>query len=187
MKTGSLVLAFWVWVMGQPPSLEAAQPATRGIASWYGEEHRGRPMANRQPFDPDRLTCASWFYPLGTWLVVERTDGLPGRVVVQVTDRGPHRRLVRAGRIVDLSRAAFARIEGLEMGLCEVRVQPATWAGVRSGTADKTNSPDATTAESVEPAGSRSRQGVAGRDLRIAHASQSGGPLHRLEGGPMLP
>lgn len=174
-----MVLGFWFWVLGQ--SLPAAEPATRGLASWYGDEHRGRPMANRRPFDPDRLTCASWFYPLGTWLVVERTDGIAGRVVVQVTDRGPHRRLVRAGRIVDLSRAAFARIEGLEMGLCEVRVQPATWAGVRSGTADKTNSPDATSAGRVEPAGSPSRKGVAGRDLRIAHATQSGGPLQSFE------
>src|SRR5689334_14404996 len=37
-----------------------------GVASWYGEAHRGRLMANRQPFDPDQFTAASWFYPLGT-------------------------------------------------------------------------------------------------------------------------
>src|SRR5215468_7676281 len=37
-----------------------------GVASWYGEEHRGRLMANGKRFNPDKLTAASWFYPLGT-------------------------------------------------------------------------------------------------------------------------
>jgi len=37
-----------------------------GTASWYGEEHRGKRMANGHRFDPDKLTAASWFYPLGT-------------------------------------------------------------------------------------------------------------------------
>jgi rare lipoprotein A len=106
-------------------------------ASWYGEEHRGLPMANRQPFDPDALTCASWFHPLGTRLTITRADGLPGSVEVVVTDRGPHRRLVRQGRLVDLSRAAFARIEGLEMGLVEVRISPARGTRARTGATEK--------------------------------------------------
>jgi len=91
-----------------------------GTASWYGEEHRGRLMANGKRFDPDQLTCASWFYPLGTRLRVsnQRSEG----VVVVVTDRGPARRLVRDGRIVDLSRAAFARLAGVERGLVRVGV-----------------------------------------------------------------
>ena len=41
-------------------------PPTNGVASWYGESHRGRLMANGKRFNPDRLTAASWFYPLGT-------------------------------------------------------------------------------------------------------------------------
>jgi len=51
-------------------------------ASWYGNEHRGLPMANGQPFNPDRLTAASWFYELGTRVVVSH-----GRrtVVVEIT------------------------------------------------------------------------------------------------------
>lgn len=81
--------------------------AQAGVASWYGDEHRGRPMANCQPFNPDALTCASWFYPLGTRLHVRCNDRA---VSVVVTDRGPARRLVRAGRVIDLSRAAFAHI-----------------------------------------------------------------------------
>jgi rare lipoprotein A len=96
-----------------------------GVASWYGEDHRGRPMANCKPFNPDRLTAASWFYPLGTKLLVTST-GSTGKktVVVTVTDRGPARTLVRDGRIIDLTHAAFKRLAHPGLGLVEVTVQP---------------------------------------------------------------
>lgn len=88
------------------------------VASWYGEDHRGRPMANRQPFNPDALTCASWHHPMGTRLRVAH-----GRtaVVVTVTDRGPARRLLRT-RQLDLSRAAFAALAHPDRGLLAVTV-----------------------------------------------------------------
>lgn len=91
---------------------------TSGIASWYGEEHWGKIMANGQRFDPDALTCACWNYPLGTKLVVTR-----GRqsVVVTVTDRGPAKHL---GRAIDLSAAAFRRLADPRVGLIVVRIQP---------------------------------------------------------------
>jgi rare lipoprotein A len=89
-------------------------------ASWYGEAHRGWPMANGQRFDPDKLTAASWFYPLGTQVVVTHA----GRsVVVEITDRGPAKRLVNEGRKIDLSRAAFARLANPDRGLIAVSVK----------------------------------------------------------------
>lgn len=93
-----------------------------GLASWYGEEHRGRLMANGQPFNPDALTAARWFFPLGTWVKV--THGVRS-VVVEITDRGPARHLVEQGRIIDLSRGAFARLDDPKLGLIEVKVGPA--------------------------------------------------------------
>jgi rare lipoprotein A len=76
-------------------------------------------MANGQPFDPNRLTCASWFYDFGTRLHIRHE----GRyVVVVVTDRGPAKNLVRQGRIIDLSRAAFARLAPLGQGLIRVKL-----------------------------------------------------------------
>ena len=91
---------------------------TTGIASWYGESHRGRIMANGKRFDPDRLTCACWDHPLGAKLLVSR-----GRksVVVTVTERGPAKHL---GRAIDLSAAAFRRLADLRVGLVKVRIQP---------------------------------------------------------------
>jgi len=86
-------------------------------ASWYGEEHRGKLLANGRPFNPDALTAASWFYPLGTRVRVTSGDS---SVVVIITDRGPAKRLVRQGRVIDLSAAAFRRLAGTELGLVEV-------------------------------------------------------------------
>ncbi len=81
-----------------------AQEAVR--ASFYGEECRGLPMADRgRPFDPDALTCASWFYDFGTVLEV-KSGARTVRVVV--TDRGPAWRLVHRGIVIDLSAHAFA-------------------------------------------------------------------------------
>ena len=88
-------------------------------ASWYGEEHRGKLMANGRPFNPDALTAASWFHPLGTRLRVTSGDS---SVVVTITDRGPARRLVRQGRVIDLSAAAFRRLAGPELGLVDVTI-----------------------------------------------------------------
>ncbi len=104
----------------------AAAPSPRhpdmGLASWYGEEHRGKLMANGQRFDPEKLTAASWFFPLGTSVRVQALARAPRTVVVTITDRGPARHLVRTGRIIDLSHAAFERLASPKTGLISVTV-----------------------------------------------------------------
>ena len=114
------------------PAAEAATtPPSNGVASWYGESHRGRLMANGKKFNPDRLTAASWFYPLGTKVrVTLDSPQLNGRknpprtVIVTITDRGPAHRLVRDGRIIDLAHAAFKALAHPDLGLVEVKVTP---------------------------------------------------------------
>jgi rare lipoprotein A len=114
---------FWVSISATP----AANTPPSGLASWYGEDHRGKLMANGKPFNPDELTAASWFYPLGTKVRVSlgSSDATVRTVVVSITDRGPARHLVRDGRIIDLSHAAFKRLATPESGLVAVSVQPA--------------------------------------------------------------
>jgi rare lipoprotein A len=90
-------------------------------ASWYGESHRGRLMANGKPFNPDALTAASWFYPLGTKVCV-CSGGK--HVHVSITDRGPAQRLVEDGRIIDLSHAAFLALQDPDVGIIDVKVRP---------------------------------------------------------------
>jgi rare lipoprotein A len=101
----------------------AETPPKSGVASWYGESHRGKLMANGQKFDPAKLTAASWFYPLGARVRVTLKD-LDRSVVVTVTDRGPARSLVQDGRIIDLAQAAFAQLTNTRAGLVPVTVEP---------------------------------------------------------------
>lgn len=139
---GGVLLAVMAAAQPQPSAVQTStvpRPAVQtkispplrhaGVASWYGEEHRGKLMANGRRFDPDKLTAASWFYPLGTRVRVSlRNDPRvlnprPVRsVVVTITDRGPAHRLVRGGRIIDLSHAVFRRLAEPELGLVDVVV-----------------------------------------------------------------
>ena len=92
--------------------------AQSGIASWFGEECRGKLAADGSRCNPDALTCAAWGWPLGTTLQVTCGEH---SVIVVVRDRGPARHL---HRLIDLSRAAFSRIAELDRGLAQVRVVP---------------------------------------------------------------
>jgi rare lipoprotein A len=89
-------------------------------ASWYGEKQRGLPMANGQRFNPDKLTGASWFFDFGTKVVVTHANR---SVVVEITDRGPAKRLLNEGRKIDLSRAAFAELADPDLGLIAVTIR----------------------------------------------------------------
>ena len=92
-----------------------------GIASYYSYECAKSPMANGRPFNPEKRTCASWFYDFGTVLSVRSLD--TGRSThVVVTDRGPNRRLVKKGRVIDLSKRAFEDICDLKKGLTRVMI-----------------------------------------------------------------
>ena len=123
MKT----VLFWVWLSLAGTAIAAGNlPPPTGLASWYGEAHRGRLMANGKRFNPDNLTAASWFYPLGTKVrVTLNSQNQPPRsVLVTITDRGPAKKLVRHGRIIDLGHAAFQTLAPPELGLVAVLVQP---------------------------------------------------------------
>jgi rare lipoprotein A (peptidoglycan hydrolase) len=122
-----------------------------GTASYYTRasciaESGQCTMANGRDLKDEDFTCASWMYRFGTVLVVTRMpdgkdkNGLPyyvdrrGRrssavglrtVKVKVTDRGPARRLVARGRIIDLSHAAFAALADVSQGIIKVNVRRA--------------------------------------------------------------
>ena len=88
------------------------------VASYERFDDAGHLAANGRPFNPQILSCACWRYPLGS--VVKITDTHNGlSVVCTVTDR-PARRF--ADSRIDLSPAAFERLNGLALGLCEVSV-----------------------------------------------------------------
>ncbi|MCI4664060.1 MAG: septal ring lytic transglycosylase RlpA family protein [Neomegalonema sp.] len=91
--------------------------ATCGLASWYGEKFRGRKTANGEIFDPDKLTAAHKTLAFGTVLIVEHEGA---QVIVRINDRGPF----IEGRVIDLSRAAAAKLGFIEKGVAEVCFAP---------------------------------------------------------------
>ena len=105
----------------------AAEPPAIGTASWYSvasakAEGCSGVTASGDPLDDNGYTCASWDYPMGTVLRVTHGDRV---VYVLVNDRGPARRLVEQGRIIDLSVRAFRRLAPLSAGVIEVTVEVA--------------------------------------------------------------
>jgi len=96
----------------------------RGMASWYSEFSPGirSTTANMEYFNHDKMTCAMWDVPFGTILKVTNLENKK-HIYVRVNDRGPARRLVMQGRIVDLSMGSFESIADLDRGLIRVEVE----------------------------------------------------------------
>jgi rare lipoprotein A len=91
-----------------------------GVATWYGADFQGSPMANGEPYDMwDPGTAASNIFPLGTRLRVTRVE-TGQSVVVRVTDRGAFRNPI----LVDLSYAAFTSLAHQDEGVIRVIVEP---------------------------------------------------------------
>ena len=84
-------------------------------ASYYANKFNGRLTANGEVFSNKKLTAAHKTLPFGTVVDV----AYQGRTVrVRINDRGPF----IAGRGIDLSRAAMARLRAVRKGVIEVTV-----------------------------------------------------------------
>lgn len=88
-----------------------------GTASWYGPGFAGRKTANGERFKPSALTAAHRTLPFGTSVKVTNLTN-DKSVVVRINDRGPY----VGGRIIDLSRAAAAKIGLIATGTGRVKV-----------------------------------------------------------------
>ncbi|MGE0268179.1 MAG: septal ring lytic transglycosylase RlpA family protein [Candidatus Omnitrophota bacterium] len=95
-----------------------------GVASWYSSRSPGirKHTANNEIFDDQAMTCAMWGVAFNQHIKV--TNKANGKsVVVRVNDRGPHRRFVQQGRIIDLTEAAFSQIASPKKGLIEIHLE----------------------------------------------------------------
>lgn len=118
MRAAVLICAGWALLGAGLLVLLYAVPARAGEvcgkASWYGAAHHGRTMANGHPFNQHAMTAAMWDVPLGSKFRVTRGGK---SVVVTISDRGPARRL---NRVIDLSRAAAAKLGMIDAGVAKV-------------------------------------------------------------------
>ncbi len=96
----------------------AAYPAQQGTASYYADKFAGRATASGEIYRHESLTAAHRTLPFGSCVKVTRlSDGRT--VLVRVNDRGPFKK----NRVIDLSRAAAARLGLLRAGLARVEVE----------------------------------------------------------------
>lgn len=90
----------------------------RGEASYYAEQFHGRKTANGEKFDMNALTAAHPRIRFHSLLRV--TNMHNGKsVIVRINDRGPYRN----GRIIDLSKAAAAKIDMIRSGTALVQLE----------------------------------------------------------------
>jgi len=125
MKVAAVILVAMLLNLGMPLTYLYNTPVTvKGMASWYSEQDPGvlETTANMEAFDDSKFTCAMWGMPFNALLKVTNLEN--GKFVyVRVNDRGPAKRLVQEGRMIDLTKKAFSRINSLEKGLCQVQIE----------------------------------------------------------------
>jgi rare lipoprotein A len=106
----------------EPPAQEkAAHKHTKrvsGLASYYADKYHGRTTASGERFDQNAMTAAHRTLPFGTKVKVTNVENGKS-VLVRINDRGPFVK----GRIIDLSRSAFARIGSTRAGVMPVEIE----------------------------------------------------------------
>lgn len=86
-----------------------------GIASYYTTTECGHNTASGIPFDDTKYTCATKFGHYRQYCLIVSGNNY---VFCQITDYGPH----ISNRIVDLSKVAMQKLNGIEKGLIPVKV-----------------------------------------------------------------
>ena len=97
-----------------------------GIASYYASEFHGRTTANGEIYDMYGLTAAHPAYPFGTLIRVTNMSNNK-TVNIRINDRMP----LHPERIIDLSYGAAEKLDMLQDGLAEVRLEIMEWGDVK--------------------------------------------------------
>jgi rare lipoprotein A len=101
------------------PAIQARVGATEeGIASWYGHPYHGRPAADGEIYDMEKLVAAHRTLPFHTWVRVYNLQNSK-TVDVEIIDRGPF----IDGRIIDLSHRAAQQVALIGPGIAKVRIE----------------------------------------------------------------
>jgi len=89
-----------------------------GEASWYGPGLHGNITASGERFNMNDFTAAHRKLKFGTFLKVTNTKNNLS-VIVKINDRGPF----NLKRVIDLSKASAEKIDMLNSGIAEVKME----------------------------------------------------------------
>jgi rare lipoprotein A len=103
-----------------PPATSPSSPSDNmsGLAAVYSDKLAGHKTASGEKFSQEKLTAAHPSLPFGTKVNVTNTNNNK-TVEVRINDRGP----TQAGRVIDLSSAAAAKIGLGKKGTAPVKLE----------------------------------------------------------------
>ena len=101
---------------------DKSQKVYIGISSYYGKDFHGKLTANGEIFDMYGVTAAHKTIPLNT---VARVTNLENdkSLILRINDRGPY----VAGRILDCSYGTAKKLDFLDTGTTEVKIEVIEW------------------------------------------------------------
>lgn len=89
-----------------------------GSASWYGSQFHGRKTASGERYNMHAMTAAHKTLPIPSYARVTNLSNGKS-VVVRINDRGPF----HGSRVMDVSKAAAAKLGFISKGTAKVRVE----------------------------------------------------------------
>ena len=94
----------------------------KGISSFYAEDFHGKLTANGEVYDMYGVTAAHKTLPLNT---VCRVTNLANNksLILRINDRGPY----IAGRILDCSYGAAKKLDFIQQGTTDVKIEVIEW------------------------------------------------------------
>jgi rare lipoprotein A len=101
-----------------PATAPAGADTMEGLGAVYSDKLNGRKTASGQVFRQSELTAAHPTLPFGTKVRVTNTKNNKS-VEVRINDRGP----TQAGRVIDMSSAAAAKIGIAKHGTAPVKLE----------------------------------------------------------------
>lgn len=124
-----LILQFFSLSVALPPAEATINYPSKGTASYYTarsckrEGTSGIWTASGERYNENALTCATRDKSLfGKYIKVTNLDNGKS-ILVRVNDFGPNKRLFLKGRIIDLSKRAFSKLDNLKKGVIKVNIE----------------------------------------------------------------
>ncbi len=101
---------------------DTSKKVYKGKSSYYGKDFHGKLTANGEIFDMYGITAAHRTMPLNT---VARVTNLENdkSIILRINDRGPY----VEGRILDCSYGAAKKLDFINSGTAEVKIQVIEW------------------------------------------------------------
>lgn len=100
-------------------------PAYEGLASWYGPNFHGKPMANGQIYDMNQIVVAHRTLPLGIKVKITNLDNGKS-IIAPVLDRGPYVKNSQGNytREIDLSYGVALVLGTIPKGVVPAKIEP---------------------------------------------------------------